>query len=114
VFEDSIRRNNLHLHIKFTPNKERQLFRLLSRLEGTGIIYAKTRRSCESLAELLQNNGHSADFYHAGLLPDEKEQRQEAWLSNDLRMIVSTTAFGMGIDKSDVNWVVYIGTSPIR
>ena len=107
VFEDSIRRANLHLHIKFTPNKERQLFRLLKRLEGTGIIYAKTRRSCESLAELLQNNGYSADYYHAGLLPDQKEQRQEAWLSNELRMIVSTTAFGMGIDKSDVNWVVH-------
>ena len=107
VFEDSIQRTNLHLHIKFTPNKERQLFRLLSRLIGTGIIYAKTRRSCESLAELLQNNGHSAEYYHAGLLPNEKEQRQNDWLSNDLRIIVSTTALGMGIDKSDVNWVVH-------
>ncbi len=107
VFEDSIRRANLNLHIKFTPNKERQLFRLLARLEGTGIIYAKTRRSCESLAELLKNNGQSADYYHAGLLPDEKEQLQNDWLSNHLRMIVSTTAFGMGIDKSDVNWVVH-------
>ena len=107
VFEDSIRRENLNLHLKFTPNKERQLFRLLPRLEGTGIVYAKTRRSCEALASLLQDEGHSADYYHAGLLTEAKEQRQSAWLNNDLRIIVSTTAFGMGIDKSDVNWVIH-------
>lgn len=107
VFEDSIRRDNLNLHIKFTPNKERQLFRLLEQLEGTGIVYAKTRRSCESLAGLLQKEGFSAAFYHAGLLPEDKEQRQQAWLTNELQIIVSTTAFGMGIDKSDVNWVIH-------
>ena len=60
VFEDSIRRDNLHLHIKFTPNKERQLFRLLKRLEGTGIIDAKTRGFGEALGELLEKNGYSA------------------------------------------------------
>jgi ATP-dependent DNA helicase RecQ len=107
VFEGSVRRNNLHLNIQFTPNKERQLLRLLKRLEGTGIIYAKTRRNCEQLAALLSTEGFTALHFHAGLDDKTKAINQKQWIDNKVRTMVATTAFGMGIDKSDCAWVIH-------
>lgn len=107
IFEGSIRRANLSLHKYFTPNKERQLLRLLDRLEGTGIIYCKTRRNCEVVAKTVSNAGIAATYYHAGLDQEEKQQRQQAWMNNQVRLMAATTAFGMGIDKSDVKWVIH-------
>jgi ATP-dependent DNA helicase RecQ len=107
VFEGSLRRSNLGLHLKFSPNKERQLLRLLDRLQGAGIIYAKTRRVCEQLSELLNAEGYHAGYFHAGLEQRAKEGVQNRWISNELPIIVATTAFGMGIDKSDVQWVIH-------
>lgn len=107
VFEGSVRRPNLHLHVKFAPNKERQLFRLLPKLEGTGIIYAKTRKNCERLAALLQEEGYTAHYFHAGLSDQDKAAFQADWIANRVKVMVATTAFGMGIDKSDVGWVLH-------
>ena len=107
LFEGSIRRDNLHLQLKFTPNKERQLLRLLPTLLGTGIIYAKTRKSCEVLSALLTKHGHSSCFFHAGLSGDLKSLNQSMWIENKVKVMVATTAFGMGIDKGDVGWVIH-------
>jgi len=107
VFEGSIRRPNLHLQARFTPNKERQLLRLIPTLPGTGIIYAKTRRTCEKLAQLLSEEGHPSSYYHAGLEDDQKSAHSKAWLNNQVKAMVATTAFGMGIDKGDVKWVIH-------
>ena len=107
VFEGSIRRSNLILHRKFTPNKEKQLLRLLPELEGTGIIYAKTRRSCEGLSQLLNKEGFASCHYHAGVDDPTKAANQAAWLQNNVKVMVATTAFGMGIDKGDVRWVLH-------
>lgn len=107
VFEGSIRRDNLILHRKFTPNKEKQLLRLLPKLNGTGIIYAKTRRACEGLSALLSKEGFSSCFYHAGVDDDVKAKNQTEWIANRIKVMVATTAFGMGIDKGDVRWVIH-------
>ena len=107
VFEGSIRRDNLILHRNFTPNKEKQLLRLLPKLEGTGIIYAKTRRTCEGLSALLSNEGFASCHYHAGVEETVKAKNQAAWLANKVKVMVATTAFGMGIDKGDVRWVLH-------
>jgi len=107
LFEGSLRRENLILNKHFTPNKNRQLLRLLQRTDGTGIIYAKTRATCEHLSAYLNENGFKSTFFHAGLELSEKNKRQEQWINNDMPIMVSTTAFGMGIDKSDVSWVMH-------
>jgi len=107
LFEGSIRRDNLILHRKFTPNKEKQLLRLLPKLKGTGIIYAKTRRACEGLSALLSKEGFTSCYYHAGVDDDIKAKNQTEWIANRIKVMVATTAFGMGIDKSDVRWVIH-------
>ena len=107
MFEGSLRRENLILHKHFTPNKNRQLLRILERTSGTGIIYAKTRASCERLSSFLCEKGYASTFFHAGLDLVEKNKRQEQWIKNEVPIMVSTTAFGMGIDKSDVSWVMH-------
>ena len=107
VFEGSIRRDNLILHRNFTPNKEKQLLRILPKLEGTGIIYAKTRRNCEGLSALLIKEGFASCHYHAGVEDAVKAKNQAAWLANEVKVMVATTAFGMGIDKGDVRWVLH-------
>ncbi|MAZ96732.1 MAG: hypothetical protein CMP53_04330 [Flavobacteriales bacterium] len=107
VFEGSVLRENLILHKKFTPNKERQILRLLKKLEGTGIIYAKTRRTCEQLSNLLNIEGFKSCYYHAGVDGEIKAKNQEDWMTNQTNIMVATTAFGMGIDKGDVSWVIH-------
>ena len=83
------------------------MLRLIAKLEGTGIIYAKTRRSCEGLSNLLSNEGFASCFYHAGVDDNIKIKNQAAWIANEVKVMVATTAFGMGIDKGDVSWVVH-------
>ena len=107
MYEGSVRRDKLQLEKRLTPNKDKQLLRLLGRLTGTGIIYAKTRSSCESISHYINENGLHSTFFHAGLDYKEKNERQERWLDNKVPIMVSTTAFGMGIDKADVMWVIH-------
>ena len=107
MYEGSVRRDNLQLEKRLTPNKDKQLLRLLGRLTGTGIIYAKTRSSCESISHYINENGLHSTFFHAGLDLKEKNERQQRWLDNKVPIMVSTTAFGMGIDKADVMWVIH-------
>ena len=107
IFEGSVFRDNLILHRKFTPNKKRQILRLLVQLKGTGIIYAKTRRSSEQLSNFLNKEGFGSCYYHAGVDEASKQKNFNAWIRNKIRIMVATTAFGMGIDKGDVCWVIH-------
>jgi ATP-dependent DNA helicase RecQ len=83
------------------------LLELCAGLEGSGIVYARTRRRCEELAALLQSQGVEADHYHAGIF--NRSQVQDKFMRGDIRVIVATIAFGMGVDKSDIRFIVHYG-----
>jgi len=77
-------------------------------LGGSGIVYVRNRRETQEIARILINNGIAADYYHAGLPGHERDQKQDQWMNNGTRVIVATNAFGMGIDKSDVRFVIHL------
>ncbi len=108
VFRKSFERENLIYLVKNTQDKLGQLLSLTRKLRGTGIIYVRSRRRTEELAYFLKQNGINADFYHAGIGHKEKERKQNAWKNDKTRIIVATNAFGMGIDKPDVRFVIHM------
>ena len=103
----SFARPNLSYSVRHTEEKEEQILRVLHNVEGSGIIYMRTREGCEKLAEKLCEEGFPAAAYHAGLAHHERSLRQEAWIRNQVRVMVATNAFGMGIDKADVRFVIH-------
>ncbi len=107
IVRSSFARPNLSYAVRHTDDKNEQLLRVISGVEGSGIIYMRTREGCEQLAESLRGQGFSASCYHAGLPHAERSMRQEEWISGKVRIIVATNAFGMGIDKADVRFVVH-------
>ena len=108
IFRTSFARENLAYIVTRTGDKRQRLLRLCQGLdEGNGIVYAATRRRTEAVASFLQANGVPAVFYHAGLSSSERDQRQTAWMNGECRVIVATSAFGMGIDKADVRFVAH-------
>lgn len=107
VFRLSFGRQNLSYVVRNCDFKEEQLVRILGRVAGCGIVYVRSRKRTRQVAEMLCRAGISADFYHAGLSPEEKNLRQNRWKSDETRVMVATTAFGMGIDKPDVRIVVH-------
>jgi ATP-dependent DNA helicase RecQ len=108
VLRKSFERKNLAYAVLPEENKEHKLIDILRRVPGTGIVYARNRRRTKELAELLQRNQISADFYHAGLDSEERSRKQDAWVAGKCRVMVSTNAFGMGIDKPDVRVVAHL------
>lgn len=108
VFQKSFARKNLAYIVRQTENKVDTLIYILGKVPGTAIVYVRNRKRTKEIALLLQQAGISADFFHAGLNRDEKTLRQARWKNNECRVIVSTNAFGMGIDKPDVRLVVHI------
>jgi ATP-dependent DNA helicase RecQ len=106
-FQQSFKRPNLSYSVFNVPSKQNKLLEILKNVPGTAIVYCKSRKHTREVADLLKLNGIQADFYHAGLSNDERNAKQENWISNKTRVIVSTNAFGMGIDKSDVRVVVH-------
>lgn len=106
-FKRSFYRHNLSYVVRSTYDKEGELLHILSSVEGSSLVYVRTRRQAERYASLLRDHGFSADFFHAGLDPALKQQRQKAWQTDELRIMVCTTAFGMGIDKEDVRLVIH-------
>ncbi|QJW91343.1 DNA helicase RecQ [Spirosoma taeanense] len=108
VFIASFNRTNLSLQVLPGQNRLGQIARLLQQKPDTsGIIYCLSRKSTESIAAKLQEKGFSAAFYHAGMDPADRARTQEAFLRDDVRIICATIAFGMGIDKSNVRWVIH-------
>lgn len=100
-------RPNITLSVHFEPEKEAKLTEILEAVPGPAIVYAGTRRGCEKTAGRLEKNGISAVAYHAGLPADRRASVQQRWLNDEVRVIVATSAFGMGIDKPDVRVVVH-------
>lgn len=108
VFQSSFLRNNLAYTVKKTEDKISPLIKLSQQTDGSGIVYARSRRKTMEVASLLSKNNVAATFYHAGLSPEERTKRQKQWLTGECKVIVATNAFGMGIDKSDVRFVVHL------
>ena len=107
VFARSFTRQNLSYIVRYTDSKEPMLLRILTSTTGCSIVYVRSRKRTLELARLLCEAGISAEAYHAGLTPEDKEERQDRWKSDRVRVMVATNAFGMGIDKPDVRLVVH-------
>ena len=107
VFRMSFERKNLAYIVRKTDNKTKELLYILQRISGSAIIYVRNRRRTKEITELLMNEGITADFYHAGLDNAVKDLRQKRWQSGEVRVMVATNAFGMGIDKPDVRYVIH-------
>lgn len=108
IFQKSFVRNNLSYVVRQTANKEQTMLDVIQKVNGSGIVYVRNRKRSKEFASLLKKNGIAADYYHAGLEPNERSKKQEDWVNNKTRIICCTNAFGMGIDKPDVRVVVHM------
>ena len=108
VFKMSFERKNLSYIVRYTIDKADQLIHILKNVDGSAIVYARSRQRTKEFADILNKAGLSATFFHAGLETMEKNQRQIDWQQDRVRIMVATNAFGMGIDKPDVRVVVHI------
>ena len=106
-FQQSFERANLSYSVFNVVSKQNKLLEIVNNVKGSGIVYCKSRKQTKDIAELLTLNNISADYYHAGLSNDERNKRQENWINNSTRIIACTNAFGMGIDKPNVRFVVH-------
>ncbi|MFR9524413.1 MAG: ATP-dependent DNA helicase RecQ [Rikenellaceae bacterium] len=107
IFRGSFARPNLVYAMREVEDKESQLDKVLNSVEGSGIVYVRTREAAEKLSASLNDKGIISNYYHAGLPHTERALRQEEWLNDEVRVMVATNAFGMGIDKPDVRFVVH-------
>lgn len=108
IFTKSFNRSNLSYIVRHDDVKPERLLKVLRATTGSAIVYVRSRRRTREIAEMLSSNGIEALYYHAGLSPEEKTDRQNKWKSGQVRVMVATNAFGMGIDKPDVRVVVHI------
>lgn len=108
VLKKSFYRDNLAYMVLHEEDKSRRMLKIIRKLGGSGIVYVRNRRETQESARFLVNEGVSADFYHAGLPAEQRTQKQDDWKSNKTRVIVATNAFGMGIDKPDVRFVIHL------
>jgi len=108
VLQKSFVRDNLAYIIHETENKDGALIKILNKFQGSAIVYVRSRQRTKEIATDLKEIGYSVDFYHAGLSSEEKTRKQNEWKNNECRIIVTTNAFGMGIDKPDVRLVVHM------
>lgn len=108
VFRMSFERKNLAYIVRKTENKTEELLHILKHVPGSAIVYAHNRKRTKEYSQILNENGITATFYHAGLSNETKDMRQKSWVSGETRVMVATNAFGMGIDKPDVRLVVHI------
>ncbi len=107
VLRTSFSRKNISYLVRRVEDKAAYLLKTLGKFKGCGIVYVRSRKRCREVAELLLENGISADFYHAGLKDEMRDKKQAAWTSDTVRVIVATNAFGLGIDKPDVRFVIH-------
>lgn len=108
VFRKSFARENLSFVVRKSENKEKKVLEILRKVKGTAIIYVRSRKATQEIAEALVKRNISAAFYHAGLDFEERSKRQDQWIQNQNRVMVATNAFGMGIDKPDVRIVIHL------
>ncbi|MFY8109689.1 MAG: RecQ family ATP-dependent DNA helicase [Bacteroidia bacterium] len=108
VITGSFYRRNLSYVVRKTESKDNQILKVLKSVQGSGLIYVRSRKKTVEISHWLVKEGISASFYHAGLSFDERNKRQQAWIDNKIRVMVCTNAFGMGIDKPDCRFVVHI------
>jgi ATP-dependent DNA helicase RecQ len=107
VLRTSFERKNISYLVRKAEDKGSYLIKTLHKVKGSGIVYVRSRKRCKEIAELLVANGISADFYHAGLPIELRDKKQTAWSAGETRVIVATNAFGMGIDKAEVRFVIH-------
>ena len=107
LIKSGFERPNLSYIVRKCEDKHGQLMNICSSVRGSGIVYVRSRRKTEELSAFLTSNDVSSSFYHAGLGPDSRNERQEKWKKGEIRVMVCTNAFGMGIDKPDVRFVVH-------
>lgn len=110
VFRQSFERPNLSYSVFEVESKINKMLEIFRNVPGTGIVYCRSRRRTKEISDMLRLHQVPADFYHAGLSQEERNRKQEAWINNEIRVIVCTNAFGMGIDKPDVRTVVHADT----
>jgi ATP-dependent DNA helicase RecQ len=104
VFE----RKNITYFVFKEEDKRKRILNIIKKVKGSGIIYVRNRRQTREIAEFLTKQGISSTWYHAGLDPKEREKRQQAWMKETKQVMVATNAFGMGIDKPNVRFVIHI------
>ena len=107
VISSGFERKNLSYVVRNVDDKFGNMLKVCNGVPGTGIIYVRERKRCEEISSFLRQNGITADFYHAGLSKELRNAKQDAWKNDKIRVIVATNAFGMGIDKPDVRFVVH-------
>ncbi len=108
LFKKSFARDNLSFVVRKSENKERKVLEILRKVKGSAIIYVRSRKATQEVAHALMKKKISATFYHAGLSFELRSKRQDEWIQNQVRVMVATNAFGMGIDKPDVRIVIHI------
>lgn len=108
VFRQSFQRSNLRYIVQKEENRIERLLRIIRNLGGSGLVYVRNRKRTEDLAKFLTQNNISSMAYHAGLKYDERQTIQQNWIANKTQVICATNAFGMGIDKPDVRFVVHL------
>ncbi|MEO6668219.1 MAG: ATP-dependent DNA helicase RecQ [Ferruginibacter sp.] len=106
-FQQSFARPNLSYSVFEPVSKQTKLLEILNNVKGTSIVYCKSRKQTQQVADLLKLNNIAAAYYHAGLNNEQRTIRQQAWINNSTRVIVATNAFGMGIDKPGVRTVIH-------
>lgn len=107
IFQKSFARANLSFVVRKTETKEKQLLDILRKVSGSAIVYVRSRKATQDLCRWIQKQKIGAVFYHAGLNHGERSARQQDWITNQIRVMVATNAFGMGIDKPDVRTVIH-------
>lgn len=107
-FEGDFARKNLSYEVYHVENKEKAILHMAQKfIDYTGIVYCQTRKSTKNIAQLLLANNITASFYHGGLTREQRTQKQDDWIKGKIKVIVATNAFGMGIDKPDVRFVLH-------
>jgi len=108
LFQKSFFRSNLAYVVRTVENKEENLLKILNNVPGTSVVYVRNRKKTKEIADFLNQNNISAENFHAGLKNETKDAKQSRWKTGETRVIVSTNAFGMGIDKAEVRTVVHL------
>ena len=108
LFQKSFKRNNLAYYVDFDEDKLGKIERIARKQKGSGIVYMRSRKGTERISRELKKRGLSIDFYHAGLDNEIRAEKQQKWMRGECKIIAATNAFGMGIDKPDVRFVVHV------